>query len=375
MLKLKVGVFCPTFNVYGGAEVVTAVLANTLAQNKCDVTLFANEEINQQEIKKFIGKGLDPSIEAVVKPSLIQPRGLLDFYQTILRSYIFKLKCDLWIDVYSNCVFPWTNITYIHFPFLNHYSYRPTFPYLRSRNILHVGGLPHAFFEKNFANYSKKLVVANSHYTADEIKRFSGKKVGVLYPPMPSFNSNISKTTSKNRRKDLVVTVSRFRPDKELEKIPFIASLTDPSIKFVIIGRVHHQGTLLSLQGITRKLGLEDRVKFLPDASRSDMTEMLEKAKIYLHTMTGEHFGISIVEAMTKGCIPIVHDSGGAKEFVPRDFRYNSISEAAANITNEIREWSPQKVMEVVKIAENFTEDNFSRGFMKLFMHYTQNLN
>jgi glycosyltransferase involved in cell wall biosynthesis len=373
VLGLRVGVFYPTLNVYGGAEFVTTVIANTLAQNNYDVTLFTNEEINQQEIKKFFGKSLNPSIKAIVKPSTVQPRGLLDFYQTILRSYIFKSKFDIWIDVYSNCVFPWTNVSYIHFPFLNHYSYRPKFPYLKSRNIIPVGGLPHMFFEKNFVNCDGKLLLTNSHYTADEIRRFSGKKAEVLYPPVPPiiFNNN-PKTLTKNKRKNLVVTISRFGPNKGLERIPYIASLTEPSIQFAIIGRVHCRDTLLSLQELTEKLGLKGRVKFFPDASRMEMKQILRNAKIYLHTMIGEHFGISIVEAMAMGCIPIVHDSGGAKEFVPKDFRYRTLPEAAAKITKEIYEWSPEKALKTVKIADKFKEENFSDDFMKLFKRYAE---
>ncbi len=45
--------------------------------------------------------------------------------------------------------------------------------------------------------------------------------------------------------------------------------------------------------------------------------------------MEGEHFGISIVEAMALGCLPIVHDSGGMREFVPAQYRYTSIEQAA----------------------------------------------
>ena len=373
MLKLRVGVFYPTLNVYGGGEFVTVVIANTLAQNNYDVTLFTNEEINQREIEKFFGKSVNPSIKAIVKPSTVQPRGLLDFYQTIFRSHIFKSKCDIWIDVYSNCVFPWTNVSYIHFPFLNHYYYGSKFPYLKSRNILPVGGLPHTFFEKNFANYDRKLILANSHYTADEIRRFSGKKAKVLYPPVPSsiFNNN-PETLTKNQRKNLVVTISRFGPGKGLEKILYIASLTEPSIQFAIIGRVHYRDTLLSLQKLTEKLGLKDRVKFFPDASRMEMKQILENAKIYLHTMIGEHFGISIVEAMAMGCIPIIHDSGGAKEFVPKEFRYKTVHEAAAKITKETYEWSPEKTIKTVRIADKFKEENFSNEFMKLFKRYAE---
>jgi glycosyltransferase involved in cell wall biosynthesis len=277
--------------------------------------------------------------------------------------------------VYSNCVFPWTNISYIHFPFLNHYYYKPQFPYLKSRHLVPVGGLPYVFFEKNFANYNGKLILANSHYTADEIRRFSGKKAEVLYPPVPSiiFNNN-PETLTKNQRKNLVVTISRFGPGKELEKIPYIASLTEKNIQFAIIGRVHYRDTLLSLQKITKKLGLIDRVKFFPDASRMEMKQILKNAKIYLHTTIGEHFGISIVEAMAMGCIPIVHDSGGAREFVPKDFRYRTIHEAAVKIIKEVYGWSPRKAIKIVKIAEKFKEENFSNEFMKLFKRYEENI-
>ena len=371
MLGLRVGVFYPTLNVYGGGEFVAATIANTLAQNNYDVTLFTNEEVNQREVKKFFGESLNPSMKVIVKPSTVQPRGLLDFYQTIFRSYIFKSKCDIWIDVYSNCVFPWTNISYIHFPFLNHYYYNPQFPYLKSRYLVPVGGLPYAFFEKNFANYNGKLILANSHYTADEIRRFSGKKAEVLYPPVPStiFNNNPENLT-KNQRKNLVVTISRFGPGKELEKIPYIASLTESNIQFAIIGRVHYRDTLLSLQRITQKLGLKDRVKFFPDASRLEMNQILKNAKIYLHTMIGEHFGISIVEAMAMGCLPVVHNSGGPKEFVPAQWRYENIQDAARKIETAIFEWAPEKAEEMVETAKQFSESKFCTNFMRLFLQY-----
>ena len=35
------------------------------------------------------------------------------------------------------------------------------------------------------------------------------------------------------------------------------------------------------------------------------------EAKVYLHTMPYEHFGISIVEAMAAGLVPVVPRSGG----------------------------------------------------------------
>lgn len=370
---MNIGVFYPTFNVYGGGEFVTAVIVNTLAKNNYDVTLFTNDKLNQHQIKNFFGEKLHSSIKSIVNRPLAQPRGLLDFYQTIFRSHIFKSKCDLWIDAYSNHIFPWTNISYIHFPFLNHYHYKQNFPYLKSRHLQPVGSLPYTIFEKNLTKDNGKLILANSHYTAEEIRKYSGKKAEVLYPPVSSVHFNNPKDLISNQRKNQVVTISRFGLGKGLEKIPYIASLTKSDIHFAIIGRVHYQNTLFSLQHLIKKLGLTERVTLFPNIRRQKMKEILKGTKVYLHTMVGEHFGISIAEAMAMGCIPVVHNSGGAKEFVPAEYRYENIHEAAQKIEKAIYDWSPSKAQQMVNIAARFKEDNFSKNFMELFKRYEEN--
>ncbi len=45
----------------------------------------------------------------------------------------------------------------------------------------------------------------------------------------------------------------------------------------------------------------------------------MRKSKVYFHPMVGEHFGISIVEAMAAGLVPVVSDVGGPTEFVPKN--------------------------------------------------------
>ncbi|MDG6222374.1 MAG: glycosyltransferase [Candidatus Bathyarchaeota archaeon] len=368
---MRVGVFQPTFNVYGGGEFVAASIANTLAKNGHEVILFTNEKINQTETKNFLGQRLHSSIKNLVPPSPIQPKTLMDFYANFFRSFILKLKTDIWVDVYSCCLFPWTNISYIHFPFLNSDNYKPNFPYLKRPFILQTGALPYVFFEKNLFTSNGKLVIANSKFTADEIEKNSGTASTVLYPPIHSCFFNDKKTKiSKKQEKNLVVTVSRFDPAKGLEIIPYIASLTDDNIHFAIIGRLHHKKTLLSLQKLIKKLGLSNRVKLYPNISRSELKKILETAKIYLHTKKGEHFGISIVEGMAMGCVPVVHASGGTKEFVPDHLRYQTLFEAAEIITREVLDWSPQKTMESIKTAEKFNEENFADNFLKLFNKY-----
>ncbi|MEM3769702.1 MAG: glycosyltransferase [Candidatus Bathyarchaeia archaeon] len=374
VILLRVGIFIPTLNVCGGAEYVAIAMANALARQSYEVVLFTNEPVNHYQIRNFLGVSLNPSIKCIVFPSLARPYYLLDFYQTIFRSYIFRLKCDLWIDVYSRRIFPWTNITYIHFPFSRSQWYRPKFPYLRRPRFMQAAILPYVIFEKKLVRDDGKLILANSQYTAEEIRTFLGKKAEVLYPPVQStcFESKTEKLVKKPR-KDLVVTVSRYSLPKQLEMIPYIASFTRSSVEFALIGRVYDNDTLrtlISLQRLTKKLGLTDRIKFFTNISRGNLKEILKSAKVYLHTMVGEHFGISIVEAMAMGCISIVHDSGGPREFVPDNLRYKTVKEAAEKIEKEICGWTPQKANEMIEIAQRFKEENFSKKFIDFFNQY-----
>jgi glycosyltransferase involved in cell wall biosynthesis len=45
--------------------------------------------------------------------------------------------------------------------------------------------------------------------------------------------------------------------------------------------------------------------------------------------MMGEHFGMAVLEAMAAGLIPVVPNEGGVIEFVPQEYRFNTIEQAA----------------------------------------------
>jgi glycosyltransferase involved in cell wall biosynthesis len=214
------------------------------------------------------------------------------------------------------------------------------------------------------------LVLVNSYYTAQEVRAFSDKAVEVLYPPFSSTISAIGRETSKTSQEKLVVTTSRLEPNKLLERIPYIAAQTQKDTQFAVIGRLCNKQTLSNLQLLIKKLDLADRVKLYPDASAEQKIGLLRKAKVYLHTMVGEHFGISIVEAMALGCVPIAHDSGVMKEFVPTQYRYDTLQKAANKIDYVMDNWSPDTSEEMKRIADQFSISNFSQRFMAFFDKY-----
>ena len=366
----RIGVFCPTLNVCGGGEYVAIVIANTLASNGYDVVLFSSGKVDTQAIKNYFGETLHPKIQTLQQPTNFTPHGLGDFYQTIFHSYIAKSKCGAFIDAFSNCVYPWTQISYIHYPCLNHHAFAAAFPYLNRPRFSQACTAPYLALEKNLIDYNKRLVLANSYYTAKEIQRCSHKTARVLYPPFSESIRAMGQKAKKAEEENLVVTVSRLDSNKQLERIPLIAAQTPKNVHFAVVGRLFSPPLLNYLQALTEKMGLTDRVKFYPNASATEKADLLKRAKLYLHTMEGEHFGISIVEAMAMGCLPVVHDSGGMREFVPVQYRYSSLQGAAEKIVDELAAWSPDKAEAMKAAASEFSTQKFSEHFMEYFNEY-----
>jgi glycosyltransferase involved in cell wall biosynthesis len=372
---LKIGIFHPSFQNYGGGEVVCFIITDTLAKSGYDLELFVGKKLDpgQREVERMLGGKIPSSVKITVRSSFTQPGDSFDLFPIIINSLSLKSRRDILIDTYSNCIFPWTDVCYIHFPFLYNYFYRPSFPYLRKGYTKYVFGLPYMVYAKKLQNYDDKLIIANSKFTASAIKEILNVNVRVLYPPVPSVSFNESPDSlMQNPRANTVVTVSRFSNDKGLEKIPYIAKLTECNARFVLIGLLHDRKVYESLTQIIKNLGMIKKVELLPNAPRAQLENTLRTAKVYLHTTVEEHFGISIAEAMAMGCIPIVHNSGGMKEFVPERYRYENLHEAARKIERALNEWTPEKAKEIIKIARQFSEPNFARNFAEMFSSYIE---
>jgi glycosyltransferase involved in cell wall biosynthesis len=367
---MRIGVFHPALDMYGGAEVVAVATANALVQNGYDVVLFINRQIDQRRINEMVGEPLSPSIKVIVKPTFLQPRAMFHLYESAVKSLSFKSNCDILIDTYSCCFFPWIDISYVHFPYINNYQFRPKFPYLKTPRLWNALTIPYTIFEKNLKNYNETLLLANSYFTAKAIKESIGVESKILYPPIPYALCEKDDASFESPRENLVVTIARFGQGKGVELIPEIARLTDKSIRFLMIGLAHDLNVVQAVKRRIKQLKLEHNVTIITDASRQKIKESLSKAKVYLHTKKMEHFGISIAEAMAMGCLPVVHNSGGTPEFVPDQYRYDNLQEAARIVERAIQQWTPEKARGMMEIAERFSETNFAKRFIEIFTDY-----
>ncbi len=152
----------------------------------------------------------------------------------------------------------------------------------------------------------------------------------VIYPSVNYWN-NIDQSM-KNRK--VVITIGRIIPGKNFEVLFDVADkLKD--YRFIIAGALNmgYEGYYDDL--IKKK---PDNVEIKINISEDDKVELLKKAAIYIHLTKKEHYGISVVEAMSYGLVPVVPDTGGPWEDIIEHGKYgygfNSVDDAVEKIKN-----------------------------------------
>ena len=68
------------------------------------------------------------------------------------------------------------------------------------------------------------------------------------------------------------------------------------------------------MKALAKLLKIENSVEFKINIDRDSLMKVFSRAKVAMHTMRNEHFGIAVVELMASGIITIAHNSAGPKE-------------------------------------------------------------
>jgi glycosyltransferase involved in cell wall biosynthesis len=358
---MNVGFFCPTLNSIGGGELVALNMIRALEKRNHKVIVYTAKKIDQVNIQNFLGERIHFDKEVTIRPNFSDPYSLQSIYPNLLKSFFFKFKCDLLIDTFSDAIYPWADAVYFQ------KDARITRLPKGFKGLLFV---PYKTFLRNgsgISNHREKILMSCSEYAAKKIGASTGRSVNVLYPPLSNFFKTDDFTLTRNKR---VVTVTRISNDKRPETIPQIAQLLPDNLSFVIVGSCRlpsEIAALKRLQEFIHKFGVGKKVELLINVSREKQREVLQSARIYLHPFVPfEAFGISVVEAMSAGCVPIVPDIGGLKEIVPSQLRYSSLSEAASLVTRFIDNWSPSKAQESARAVDKFSQARFCEKFLRL---------
>jgi hypothetical protein len=81
--------------------------------------------------------------------------------------------------------------------------------------------------------------------------------------------------------------------------------------------------------------------------------------------MVGEHFGMSIAEAIAAGLIPVVPSIGGQTEFVPRQCQYSTLEQAAEIISSAFRLPYIERI-QISNSVNQFSNSKYIQGFQQI---------
>lgn len=231
---------------------------------------------------------------------------------------------------------------------------------------------PSILFRRLIEPCSSSFLLTNSKFTRDKIREKWDRDALVLYPPVDShlYNSLVEKY---QKREDLVVTISRFELDKNLELIPWLASRTTQTAKFAIVGSTNSENSSRIINRIiadSKKLSVSEKILIFQNASQLQKQELLARAKILFHPKKYEPFGISIVEGMAAGCIPITYDFGGPKEFVPSNYRVSTSELLPTLVDRSLERWNLKEARILSRMTMNFSPDRYSNKLSELVRKY-----
>jgi len=268
-------------------------------------------------------------------------------------------------------------LSYVHFPrkarlLASEKSIH--FPEGQKKSLFDIGSdalkMAHFAYHKNSTILSNDRQVANSIFTKEALLKaypnFNGD-VEVIYPPVEKV------VLQKFEKKpNLVVSLGRFSPDKrQMEQIEIASKC--PELEFVLMGFINSKTYFEQCQQRISELKLTN-VHLLGDAPKEEVNSILASASFFLHNLRNEPFGITAVQGIQAGCIPLVHNSGGQKEVVPdSDLRYDTIPEAVQKLGNLTKLSDQERASMRQKLENNCTQfeaTTFETKFKQLLEPY-----
>jgi len=147
------------------------------------------------------------------------------------------------------------------------------------------------------------VLVANSSYIAERIRKVWRRESVVVHPPVA-----VHRFTLRREKQDYYLVASRMVPYKRVELVT-AAFRRMPRRKLVVIG----DGP--SMKAVREAAGGAPNITFLGRVSEAELIDRMQGARASLHAAE-EDFGIAIVEAQACGTPMIAYGRGGALDIL-----------------------------------------------------------
>ena len=227
------------------------------------------------------------------------------------------------------------------------------------------------------------LLLANSHFTQRWIALRFGRASELLYPPVQVGHF------VTGRKQPRIISVGRFfvegHSKKQLDMIRLFKTLCDGGLEgweYHLVGGTSHDPIAAEYLERCRVEAGDYPIVFHPDAPLSRLVELYAGSLLYWNA-TGygedpdtepdrfEHFGMTTVEAMASGCVPLSYARAGQPEVIDNDVSgvlFETLDElgAATLALIDDRDRLTQMAGAAIERSATFSYDRFRTGFLRL---------
>ncbi len=234
-------------------------------------------------------------------------------------------------------------------------------------------------------------MIANSQYTNHWLATYwkPSKKQTVIYPPVFS-EKEIEGRYEESAKENIIVSVGRFfkasHSKRQLDLVRFFVNHYEEmkDYQYHLAGAVSNLPEDIEYLNEIKELASKvDNVFIHENYPFKDLMELYRKAKLFWHG-TGygvdenvepekmEHFGITTVEAMSYGAVPVVINKGGQKETVEdgvNGYRWNDEEECIKYSLAIMKDDELRKKMATVSAerAKDYSIEEFYRRHEEVF--------
>ncbi len=300
---MKIGIYSPYLDTFGGGERYILTIAQILS-GKSKVYLFLDKHLsslNPGQMLENLSRRFNLNLSRVKLEKAPVGEG-----SNFLHRLLYLSGYDLIFYLTDGSIF---------------FS-------SAKKSILHIqtpfSGQPSTSFWGRIKLLSWERILYNSQFTRQHAKQNWPIKDQVVYPPVDT--SNIK----PGNKKKYILSVGRFFGYLKEKKHEVMIQVFKKMYKSKEINgwSLHLVGSVTAGDyGYLEELKRDSEdfpVKFYPNLSYEDLVRLYGESSIYWHAAgyneedptKMEHFGITTVEAMAGGCVPVVTNKGGQTEIV-----------------------------------------------------------
>lgn len=357
---MKAAIYSPYLDTLGGGEKYMMTIAETLSLNGITVDCLQDPHLaGFKDLKSKIASRFNLNLDKINFINAPFGKG-----SNPVKRFSFLRKYDLFFYLTDGSIF---------------------IPGAK-KNFLHIQSPLVGQPSKNIWGKLKlkgwDLIIYNSEFTRSYAKNNWPIKNIVVYPPVDT--DKLKPLTKKK----YILSVGRFFGFLKEKKHEVMIRVFKDISKEINGWSLHLAGAAsegdLEYLDQLKEVSEGSNVYLHPNLSFEDLKKLYGEASIYWHaagfeeidpTKT-EHFGISTVEAMASGCVPIVVNAGGQKEIVENEkngYLWNDLSQLKDFTRKLIEEEGVlrEKLSQnAIKKSQQFSKEKFEQKILSLIYEH-----